>query len=109
MDNSYVPRPGSQMPAGQNPGNYSRIQESGSYTPSASQNVGYNRPARIEKPKTEKISKYGLYTLIYAIVTAFFLYKNHRGVTFPFFAVGTVAYFDFCLRKIKKKLNIQKF
>lgn len=113
MDNIYVARPGSQMPGGQGAGNPNMTgsyttnpnmtQVSGSHTPAASQYNGYNRPVRIDRPKTEKISKYGLYTLIYAIVTAFFLYKNHRGVTFPFFAVGTVAYFDFCLRKMEGK------
>ncbi len=92
MDNVYVQRPGSTPVTG------SETNASGT-----GQNVtrvsgsGY---ARITKPKEEKISKYGLYTLIYACVTAFFLYKNARGVTFPFFAVGTVAYFDLCLRKM---------
>ncbi len=103
MDNIYVPRPGSQMPGEQGVNNPNMTQVSGSYTAGTTQNTGYNRPMRVEKVKTEKISKYGLYTIIYAIVTAFFLYKNPRGVTFPFFAVGTVAYFDFCLRKMGGK------
>ena len=61
-----------------------------------------NQPV-INRTRVEKISKYGLYTLIYAIFTAFCLYKNHRGITFPFFALSTVVYYDLCLRKMEGK------
>lgn len=61
-----------------------------------------NHPV-INRTRVEKISKYGLYTLIYAIFTAFCLYKNHRGITFPFFALSTVVYYDLCLRKMEGK------
>ena len=92
MDNVYVQRPGSI------PDNASAQTSNNNMT-----QVSGNRPVRTAKKQEEKISKYGLYTLIYAVVTAFFLYKNARGVTFPFFAIGTVAYFDFCLRKMGGK------
>ena len=91
MDNVYVQRPGSTPET-------SEQQNANNMT-----GVSANRPVRTIKPREEKISKFGLYTLIYACVTAFFLYKNSRGVTFPFFALGTVAYFDFCLRRMEGK------
>ena len=68
--------------------------------------MSYNRPSagrRIKREKTEKISSYGLYTLAYAIFTAFCLYKNSRGITFPLYALSTILYFDLCLRRMEGK------
>ena len=96
VDNIYVARPGSV--------NDNTSAQTGSNQNNTTQVSGSTGiPTYVPKPKVERISKYGLYTLIYAIATAFFLYKNPRGVTFPFYALGTVVYFDFCLRKMEGK------
>ncbi len=91
MDNVFVQRPGSAP------------SDSGQQNSNNATGMTANRPVRTIKPREEKISKYGLYTLIYACVTAFFLYKNPRGVTFPFYALTTVTYFDLCLRRMEGK------
>ncbi len=84
----YVPKPGSNSKtAAETANTVQRTQ---------------NQPKMTGK-KVEKISKYGLYTLVYAVFTAFCLYKNHRGITFPFFAFSTVVYYDLCLRKMEGK------
>lgn len=36
---------------------------------------------------------------VYAVFYAFCLYRNAKGITYPFFAAGTLLYFCFCIRK----------
>lgn len=42
----------------------------------------------------------GIGSLLYSAFYALCLYKNASGVTYPFFVVGTLCYFFFCMRKL---------
>lgn len=51
-----------------------------------------------KKADTELITKIGLPGLLYAVFFTFCLYKNCAGITYPFYAAGTVC---FCIYTIK--------
>ncbi|MCM1267289.1 MAG: DUF4173 domain-containing protein [Bacteroidales bacterium] len=60
-----------------------------------------------EKPDTvytqrmrEKFPLFGIGSLIYAAFYALCLYKNASGITYPFFVIGTLCYFFFCMKKL---------
>ncbi len=100
MDNIYVPRPGSNVSTGDaTEQTVGGGMSSENMTQASHRMVGTAK----KKEKVEKISKFGLYTLIYSVFTAFCLYKNARGITFPFYALSTIVYFDFCLKKMEAK------
>ncbi len=94
MENNgiFVPRPGSD--------NETATEAATDRTVQMTQK---QRQTKAVAKREEKISKYGLYTIIYAVFATFCLYKNHRGITFPFFALSTVAYYVLCLRKMEGK------
>lgn len=43
---------------------------------------------------------FGIGSLLYSAFYAFCLYKNASGITYPFFVVGTLCYFFFCMQKL---------
>lgn len=60
-----------------------------------------------EKPDTvytqnmrAKFPLFGIGSLLYSAFYAFCLYKNASGITYPFFVVGTLCYFFFCMKKL---------
>lgn len=60
-----------------------------------------------EKPDTvytqnmrAKFPLFGLGSLLYSAFYAFCLYRNASGITYPFFVVGTLCYFFFCMQKL---------
>lgn len=60
-----------------------------------------------EKPDTvftqhmrAKFPLFGIGSLLYSAFYAFCLYKNASGITYPFFVVGTLCYFFFCMQKL---------
>lgn len=60
-----------------------------------------------EKPDTvytqnmrAKFPLFGLGSLLYSAFYAFCLYRNASGITYPFFVVGTLCYFFFCMKKL---------
>ena len=42
---------------------------------------------------------FGLFGFLYSVFTAFCLYRNTRGITFPFFVAATLCYFYFSMKK----------
>ncbi|MBR6487235.1 MAG: hypothetical protein IKT17_11170, partial [Lachnospiraceae bacterium] len=50
---------------------------------------------------SDKLSSFGIALLCgaYALFYTFCLYKNYSGVTFPFFAVGTLCIFVYYMKK----------
>ena len=111
MNNVYVPRPG-MVPVRDGQDNNVTQPSYSVQNPQASAGAaaggttgtyGMGTAAKRKKERTEKLSTYGLYTLVYAIFTAFCLYKNARGITFPFFALSTIVYADLCLRRMEGK------
>ena len=59
------------------------------------------------KPETEETRKmkkefgfFGLATFAYAVLYAFCMYKNDAGITFPFFAAGSLLFLCFSLKKL---------
>lgn len=111
MNNVYVPRPG-MVPVRDGQDNNVTQPSYSVQNPQASAGAaaggttgtyGMGTTAKRKKERTEKLSTYGLYTLVYAIFTAFCLYKNARGITFPFFALSTIVYADLCLRRMEGK------
>ncbi len=60
-----------------------------------------------EKPDTvytqrmrAKFPLFGIGSLLYSAFYALCLYKNASGITYPFFVVGTLCYFYFCMQKL---------
>lgn len=49
----------------------------------------------------EHFSLFGSASALYALFYTFCLYKNASGITYPFFAAGTLFYFCFCMKKCK--------
>lgn len=43
----------------------------------------------------------GAASALYALFYTFCLYKNASGITYPFFVVGTLVYFYFCMKKFR--------
>lgn len=79
---------------------YKRPETNPSVMQSGVQNVP-NRPLFSKKPKIERVSTYGLTTLIYAIVSTICLYKNPRGLFFMFFSIATVIFINLSLMKME--------
>lgn len=48
---------------------------------------------------------YSTATAIYAIFYTFCLYKNTSGITAPFFVIGTLFYFGFCIKRLELSLK----
>ena len=59
--------------------------------------------------KEEKFSLFGLASFLYAIFLTFCLYKNAHGVTFPFFVIGTLYYFYYCMKKCDVSIKKDDF
>lgn len=60
-----------------------------------------------EKPDTvytqhmrAKFPLFGIGSLLYSAFYAFCLFRNASGITYPFFVVGTLCYFFFCMQKL---------
>lgn len=53
-----------------------------------------------EKPRLP-YSVLGVASAVYALFYTFCLYKNVSGITYPFFAAGTLCYLFFCMRKCR--------
>lgn len=60
-----------------------------------------------EKPDTiytqhmrAKFPFFGIGSLLYSVFYAFCLFRNASGITYPFFVVGTLCYFFFCMQKL---------
>ncbi len=113
MDNIYVQRPG-MPPSGDGAGQNNNMTQpsynvqnpqgsTGATAYGTTGGNGFKTTVGRKKEKTEKLSVYGLYTLVYAVFTALCLYKNARGITFPFFALSTIVYADLCLRRMEGK------
>lgn len=43
---------------------------------------------------------FGLGSVLYACFYAFCLYKNNSGVTYPFFLIGSLLFFCYCMKKL---------
>ena len=63
--------------------------------------VPFVQKVEIEETKgnAEDFRKYGLVSIIFAIVYTFCLYKNHSGITYPIFMAGTLALLYFLRKK----------
>lgn len=48
----------------------------------------------------EKFNFFGVATGIYAVFFAFCMYRNFSGVTYPLFLLGSLLYFEACLKKL---------
>ncbi len=92
----YYKRPGQESSVNQN--SYSSVTQPQSTTP-------VRRVARVQKPRTERVSVYGLTTMIFAIVSAICLYKNPRGISFPVFAIAMSVYIILCLKKMEAAIR----
>ena len=46
--------------------------------------------------------------LIYAAFYTFCLYRNEMGITFPVFIVGTVGFFVYYMKKMKKDMQSKR-
>ena len=57
--------------------------------------------------ETIKNIRLSLFCGIYALFYTFCLYKNYSGVTFPFFAVGTLCFFLYYMKR--QGLTIKRF
>ena len=59
--------------------------------------AGYVQNADVAtvKGNADVFKKYGLLSLVFGILYTFCLYKNHSGITYPFFMIGalTILYF----------------
>ncbi|MDE7179017.1 MAG: DUF4173 domain-containing protein [Lachnospiraceae bacterium] len=60
-----------------------------------------------EKPDTvftqrmrAKFPLFGIGSFIYSAFYTFCLYKNASGITYPFFVIGTLCFFFFCIQKL---------
>lgn len=72
----------------------SRGQETrGSYAASTAQT------RMVKPPRKGQFELFGVASFIYGILFAFCLYNNPSGVTFPFYIIGTLIYFIFCINK----------
>lgn len=74
-----------------------------------SQSATTRRVARMQKPRVERVSVYGLITIIFSIISAICLYKNPRGITFPLFAIALSAYLYLCLKKMEASFRSADF
>lgn len=52
-------------------------------------------------PCTVQFAYLGGASAVYALFYTFCLYKNASGITYPFFAAGTLCYFFFCMKKCR--------
>lgn len=43
---------------------------------------------------------FGLSSILYSILFTFCLYRNYAGITLPLFALGTIAYYVMCMKKL---------
>lgn len=73
------------------------------------ESTAYLQPTQIvEERKETELTKsmkrqfplFGLGSLLYSLFYAFCLYKNASGITYPFFVIGTLYFFFFCMRKL---------
>lgn len=48
----------------------------------------------------ENFSIFGVASILYGIFFTFCLYKNYAGITLPFFALATIVYYAFCMKKL---------
>lgn len=73
------------------------------------ESTAYLQPTQIvEKKEETELTKsmkrqfplFSLGSLLYSLFYAFCLYKNASGITYPFFVIGTLCFFFFCMRKL---------
>ena len=102
-NNVFVPRPnqlseGSEVSATEGTSSLNNL------------NIDYKKKYE-EKKERERLSGiknfeiFGLYTVLYAVFATFCLFKNARGVSFPFFTAGTLFYFVICIKKFGVELK----
>lgn len=67
------------------------------------------KPPKQETPLSKEMRGqfgfFGAATAIYALFYTFCLYKNHSGITFPFFVGGTLYFFCLCMKKLSIPLK----
>lgn len=54
-----------------------------------------------QSPMKSQFGFFGIASAVYAIFYTFCLYKNASGITYPFFAAGTLCYFFLCMKKLR--------
>ena len=60
------------------------------------------KAAKPDKPdKAVRFKSFALPTALYALFYTFCLYHNASGITYPFFAGGTLWFFSRCIRESK--------
>lgn len=97
-DEIFVKRPGESQPAQMTGTNTVTRTPVGSIQKPINEEYKAKREAE-RKRAIKNFEMFGLYTLVYSIFATFCLYKNVRGITFPFFTVGTLVFFYFCIKK----------
>ena len=72
----------------------------------ASPPPAYKPPVESEEEKAKRANYFEhilIPTLIYAVLTTFFLYNNLSGITMPLFVIATLGYVFYGIAKILKK------
>lgn len=86
------------QPVNESFGRQIRQKDEGRQTPD--KNDGQQMQKRFNQPALP-YPVLGAASVIYALFYTFCLYRNASGITYPFFVVGTLVYFFFCMKKFR--------